>query len=156
MMNTAARNIHVQVHAQVQTHIFNSLGIESLGHTEALSLICWGATRLFSKVSTSFYIPSEVSEDSSFLPFLLILVHIHLLPLKTSSWMWVVCLAVVLIFIFLMTKNVKKSFYILIDHLYIFSGVNVYSDWMPIINWVIFIIEFMCSLYILDTKSFSR
>lgn len=70
MMNTAARNIHVQVHVQVWTHIFNSLGIELLGHTEALCLICWGATRTFSKVSTSFYIPASSVWGLQFPPIL--------------------------------------------------------------------------------------
>ena len=96
-----------------------------------------------------------MSEDSGFLPFLLILVHIHLLPLKTSPWMWSDMSCCGFDFHFLDDQKCQKSFYVLIDHLYIFFGVNVYSDWMPIINWVIFIIEFMCSLYIVDTKSFT-
>lgn len=70
MVNTAARNSHVQVHAQVWTHIFNSLGTESLGHAEALSLICSGATRLFSKVSMSFYIPTSSVWGLRFPPIL--------------------------------------------------------------------------------------
>ena len=96
-----------------------------------------------------------MSEDSGFLPFLLILVHIRLLPLKTSPWMWSDMSCCGFDFHFLDDQKCQKSFYVLIDHLYIFFGVNVYSDWMPIINWVIFIIEFMCSLYIVDTKSFT-
>ena len=151
MMNTAARNSHVQVHAQVRTHIFNSLGTESLGHAEALSLICSGATRLFSKVSMSFYIPTSSVWGLRFPPILTNTCSYPSFTIKNIPmnvkwyvllWFW---------FSFSWWPKMSKIFLCAYwPFVYLF-----WSQCVFIINWVIFIIEFMCSLYIVDTKSFT-
>lgn len=61
---------------------------------------------------------------------------------------------VVLIFIFLITNDVKN--HLLIGHLYIFCfGELSVQVLRPFFNWVVFLLSYGSSLYILDIKCFA-
>lgn len=61
ILNNAA--IHIHVYALVWPMFsflsVRHLGVELLGHTVILPLICWGTARLFSKEAVSRYMPTS-------------------------------------------------------------------------------------------------